>query len=148
MWVAERNVTPASGIRPGSAGRRVLVTGEFNALNWDFVPAVVRFNPDGTLDGSFHVSLVPAPESAYEYPASFGFAANGQILWWHVRQPGWKRSVPDALEHEGSWNYRSVPESTVAAPQLCARQSPLGGPILSAANSPASTASHAAISRV
>lgn len=76
-------VTPSSGnsvlVQPDG---KILVAGEFNALNLDFAPAVIRFNPDGTLDGSFHVSILPAPEfHAYEYePKLLALQPNGQVL--------------------------------------------------------------------
>ena len=76
-------VTPSSGnsvlVQPDG---KILVAGQFNALNLDFAPAVLRFNPDGTLDGSFHVSLVPAPESSgYDYAAKLlALQPNGQLL--------------------------------------------------------------------
>jgi uncharacterized delta-60 repeat protein len=76
-------VTPSSGnsvlVQPDG---KILVAGEFNALNLDFASTVIRFNPDGTLDGSFHVSILPAPEShAYEYePKLLALQPNGQVL--------------------------------------------------------------------
>jgi len=76
-------VTPSRGnsvlIQPDG---KILIAGEFNALNLDFVPAVLRFNPDGSLDGSFNVSVAPTPELfAYEYePKLLALQANGQLL--------------------------------------------------------------------
>jgi uncharacterized delta-60 repeat protein len=76
-------VTPSSGnsvlVQPDG---KILVAGEFNALNLDFAPAVLRFNPNGTLDGSFHVSILPDPEFfSYEYePKLLALQPNGQVL--------------------------------------------------------------------
>ncbi len=76
-------VTPSSGnsvlVQPDG---KILVAGQFNGLNLDFAPVVLRLNPDGTLDGSFHVSLLPAAEFAgYEYaPKLLALQPNGQVL--------------------------------------------------------------------
>jgi uncharacterized delta-60 repeat protein len=74
-------VTPSAGnsvlVQPDG---KVLVAGAFNGLNLDFAPAVLRLNPDGTLDGSFHVSLVPAPEFGGYEPKLLALQPNGQVL--------------------------------------------------------------------
>ena len=76
-------VTPSNGrtvlIQPDG---KILVTGDNNALNLEFVPAVLRFNPDGTLDHSFDASGIGAPGSYYfEYgPKVLALQPNGQIL--------------------------------------------------------------------
>lgn len=76
-------VTPSSGrtvlIQPDG---KILVTGDNNALNLEFVPAVLRFNPDGTLDQGFDASGLGVPGSYYfEYgPKVLALQANGQIL--------------------------------------------------------------------
>ena len=61
---------------------KVLVTGDFNALNLYFVPPVLRFNTDGTLDASFDASTLSAPVSFdNEYaPKLLALQANGQML--------------------------------------------------------------------
>lgn len=61
---------------------KILVAGYFNALNLDFVPAVLRFNPNGSLDTGFNASAVPGP-GAYDYdygPKLLSLQPNGQIL--------------------------------------------------------------------
>lgn len=74
-------VTPSSGnsvlVQPDG---KILVAGQFNALNLDFAPAVLRLNSDGTLDGSFHVSLVAAPEFGGWEPKLLALQPNGQVL--------------------------------------------------------------------
>ena len=74
-------VTPSNGnsvlVQPDG---KILVAGAFNALNLDFAPAVLRLNSDGTLDGSFHVSLVPAPEFGGYEPKLLALQPNGQVL--------------------------------------------------------------------
>src|SRR5687768_2508597 len=52
------------GAGPGHSGLiqpdgKILVTGEFNSVDLDFAPAVVRFNPDGSVDGGFNASALP-----------------------------------------------------------------------------------------
>lgn len=61
---------------------KILVTGEFNAVNLDFAPAVVRFNPDGSLDSGFNASALPASTSLSSGPAAtlLALQPNGQIL--------------------------------------------------------------------
>jgi uncharacterized delta-60 repeat protein len=77
------SVSPSSGnsVLVQSDGK-ILVAGEFSGLNLDFARGIVRFNPDGTLDGSFHASILPAPESAgYDYaPKLLALQPNGQVL--------------------------------------------------------------------
>ncbi|MEN3370911.1 MAG: hypothetical protein V7609_3054 [Verrucomicrobiota bacterium] len=61
---------------------KILVTGSFNGVNLDLAPAVVRFNPDGSLDSSFNASVLPAPTSVLpdDSPTLLALHPNGQIL--------------------------------------------------------------------
>lgn len=61
---------------------KILVTGEFNGVNLDLAAAVVRFNPDGSLDGSFNASALPASTSFASDPMAtlLALQPNGQIL--------------------------------------------------------------------
>lgn len=61
---------------------KILVTGDFNGVNLDLAAAVVRFNPDGSLDNSFNASVLPAPTSfaSVNLAALLALQPNGQIL--------------------------------------------------------------------
>ena len=61
---------------------KILVTGESNGVNLDFVPAVVRFNSDGSLDGSFNAAALPASGSFApdDLAKLLALQPNGQIL--------------------------------------------------------------------
>lgn len=62
---------------------KILVAGEFNGVNLDFVPAVVRFNSDGSLDGSFNAPTLPAPLISSvpdDLAKLLALQPNGQIL--------------------------------------------------------------------
>lgn len=80
----------ALGISPGRGysvliqpDGRILVTGDFNAVNFNSIPAVVRFNGDGSLDSSFNASALPAPPAYIdqnEAPKLLALQQNGQVL--------------------------------------------------------------------
>jgi uncharacterized delta-60 repeat protein len=99
-------VSPSNGrtvlIQPDG---KILVTGENNALNQDFVPAVLRFSPDGTLDHSFDASDLGVPGSYYwEYgPKVLALQPNGQILvaGWFTNPDGSARYLT-RLNSDGS----------------------------------------------
>jgi uncharacterized delta-60 repeat protein len=61
---------------------KILVTGDFNGVNLDFAAAVVRFNPDGSLDMSFNASALPAPTRflSDDLAALLALQPNGQVL--------------------------------------------------------------------
>lgn len=62
---------------------KILVTGAFTGVNLDFVPAVVRFNADGSLDSSFNASALPAPSNIYapdDLTRVLALQPNGQVL--------------------------------------------------------------------
>src|SRR5688572_30856313 len=55
--------------RPGRGGRlllqadgRVVIGGHFNAVGLNFVPPIIRFNADGSLDESFDASVLTPPQ--------------------------------------------------------------------------------------
>lgn len=61
---------------------KVLVSGQFNGVGLDFVPGVVRFNPNGSLDTGFNAAAVPA-QNTYSFTGLTSLLAlqpNGQIL--------------------------------------------------------------------
>jgi uncharacterized delta-60 repeat protein len=62
---------------------KILVTGIFNAVNLDFGPAAVRFNADGSRDGSFDASALPVRPgdvSQNDAPKALALQPNGQVL--------------------------------------------------------------------
>jgi uncharacterized delta-60 repeat protein len=61
---------------------KILVAGEFNGVNSAFTPAVVRFNPDGSLDSSFNATSLPFPGngSVEDDPNLLTLQPNQQVL--------------------------------------------------------------------
>jgi uncharacterized delta-60 repeat protein len=61
---------------------KILVAGEFNGVNAAFTPAVVRFNPDGSLDNGFKAGSLPFPGigSSEDSPRLLALQPNGQVL--------------------------------------------------------------------
>ena len=63
------------------ADGKILVSGAFNALNLQFVPSVVRFNSDGSLDSGFTAALSRSSSTALESePKLLALQPNGQML--------------------------------------------------------------------
>lgn len=75
-------------IGPGSAtavliqpDQKILVSGSFSGVNFDDVPPILRLNPDGSLDTTFHSAIsLSKSGGATVYPVLLGVESNGQVL--------------------------------------------------------------------
>jgi uncharacterized delta-60 repeat protein len=62
---------------------KILVGGHFNALNLNYVPPILRFNPDGSLDPNFDASILTPAQfdiSGFSFMYPLALQPNGQIL--------------------------------------------------------------------
>lgn len=78
------NVNPGRGQGPVlQPDGKILVGGDFNGLNLTYVPPILRFNPDGSLDPSFDASILTPAQfdiSGFSFMYPLALQPNGQIL--------------------------------------------------------------------